>query len=104
MHQRTLSKENLVEIFEQSYRFTGVIYFIYLAGGKMILAGWKIILEGGKIILAGWKIILAGGKIILLDGKMILAGANLFLQVGKFILHVGNYFSSLWFSLIMIMM
>ena len=60
MHQRTLSKENLVEIFEQSYRFTGVIYFIYLAGGKMILAGWKIILEGGKIILAGWKIILAG--------------------------------------------
>ena len=53
MHQRTLSKENLVEIFEQSYRFTGVIYFIYLAGGKMILAGWKIILEGGKIILAG---------------------------------------------------
>ena len=69
MHQRTLSKENLVEIFEHSYRFTGVIYFgrwenyfdkwenYFGRGGavKSILAGVKTILAGGKIILAGGK-------------------------------------------------
>ena len=82
MHQRTLSKENLVEIFEHSYRFTGVIYFgrwenyfdkwenyfgrwghyfgrlenyFGRAGGKMIFAAGEIILAGGKIILAMWS-------------------------------------------------
>ena len=71
MHQRTLSKENLVEIFEQSYRFTGVIYFIYFGRWENYFDKWENYFGRGgvKSILAGVKTILAGGKIILAGGK-----------------------------------